>query len=329
VVAQRWRAASLLAGAFAVGILVGALFTGHPLGHLWQMLLHGYLALGRPHLSTSLVTEFQPFDGRPVFVAVVVALLAWRARRSGAQAPWRDPTVVLIAGCWALGYVASRFWFDWSLPAFLALAALEIQELLERRVEWAGRARVVFAAAAGLVLLLATVADINRRWSDPPVRPFLSADNATHRPWLPQPGGIAYSADMSIFYSLFFANPQGQWRYVLGFEPALMRDEDYAVYTAIRRSRGLTESFLPWLHRMRPEDRLYVADPSGQQPPVPGLEWFQPVFGIWAGRLPRTASGAPSRPSFVAAPLLDGAALLDGPAEGTPVPAAAAGSPSR
>jgi hypothetical protein len=61
---------------------------------------------------------------------------------------------------------------------------------------------------------------------------------------------------------------------------------------------------------MGPADRLYVQNIQQVAPPVPGLEWFQPVYTIWAGRLPRArvgeGGGAPAVP-----PALPGAA--DGP----------------
>ena len=91
-----------------------------------------------------------------------------------------------------------------------------------------------------------------------------------------------------------------------------MRDQDYATYISIRNSRGLSESYLPWVRRMRPEDRLYVYSDSRQTPPLPGLEWFQPVFGLWSGRLPRTPDGPASTPaaSRAAPPAQAGAAVV-------------------
>jgi hypothetical protein len=48
---------------------------------------------------------------------------------------------------------------------------------------------------------------------------------------------------------------------------------------------------------MRPEDRLYVQYRSNSAPPIPGLEWFQPTYTIWAGRLPRRPAGGVMTPS--------------------------------
>ncbi len=293
LLASRWRAALRLAGAFAAGILGGAVLTGHPLGHLWQMLLHGYLAVGLPRPTGTLVTEFQPTDGHPVAVLACVALLVWRAqKRPQAPPAWRDPAVVLAASTWALGFVAARFWTDWSAPALASLAAVELEAALERHASTA-RATAAALLAAAAVLLLSLGADVGGRWSDPSGRLFLSARNPTHAPWLPQPGGIAYSAEMGVFYGLFFSNPDGPWKYVLGFEPAIMPPADYAVFCEIKRSKGATEAWLPWLQRMRPQDRLYVVQRSNVAPSIPGLEWFQPVYAIWAGRLPAAAPAAP------------------------------------
>lgn len=296
--AGRFKAGARLAAAFAVGTVIGALLTGHPVGHLSQMLRHGYVSVGIPRSSESLVTEFQPFDGKAAAVVAFFALLAWRSvRRRDAPAAWRDPVVLMTAGAWALGYVASRFWADWSSPALATLAALEIQDALEARTEPAAPV-VASLVAAGLVLL-AIGADSQQRWSLQGNRPFLSRQNPTHAPWLPEPGGTAYSAEMGVFYAIFFRNPDAPWKYVLGFEPALMPPEDYAVYRDIKRSHGASESYLPWLRRMGPADRLYVQNSQQVPPPVPGLEWFQPVFTIWAGRLPRTpalGAGAASPP---------------------------------
>jgi hypothetical protein len=92
---------------------------------------------------------------------------------------------------------------------------------------------------------------------------------------------------MGVFYAIYFKNPDAPWKYVLGFEPAIMPPSDYAVYCEIKRTKGATEAYLPWLRRMHPEDRLYMQSRANVPPAIPGLEWFQPVYLMWAGRLPR------------------------------------------
>jgi len=60
--------------------------------------------------------------------------------------------------------------------------------------------------------------------------------------WLPEKGGILYSSDMTIFYQTFFKNPNADWRYILGFEPALMPDEDFRCFNKIMWNYGDAKS---------------------------------------------------------------------------------------
>ena len=226
----RSLAALRLGGCFVTGIAAGALLTGHPIGHLWQMLLHGYLSVGVPHVSDALATEFRPFDGRMGTVLLFVGLLVWRRSRRGesAEAWWRDPAVVMVLIGWCLGYVTARFWVDWGEPAFLVFVALEIEELLD---QGAGRrADLLAPALASVLVVVAISANVQSRWTLAPNRPFLSAQNPDLAPWLPEPGGVVYNTEMETFYSIFFKNPDARWKYILGFEPAMMPPEDYAVY---------------------------------------------------------------------------------------------------
>jgi hypothetical protein len=290
LLAGQRRAALRLAGAFAVGVALGALLTGHPVGHLVQMVRHGWASAGSPHATDALVNEFQPFEGRALAVIVFFLVLAWRAwRKPGSASPWRDPAVATTVLCWTLGYVAARFWVDWGQLALMTLVAVEVQDALEARPSAGVRASLVALAVSGLVVFVGIGADVQQRWSPLAGRPFLSRANPTQAPWLPQPGGVAYSTEMGVFYALFFANPDAPWKYALGFEPALMLPEDYAVYRDVKTSRGDFAAYGPWLRKMRKEDRLYVQYRSNQPPPIPTLEWFQPTYTIWAGRLPSEA----------------------------------------
>jgi len=285
--AREWRAGTRLAVAFALGIMIGALLTGHPIGYLYQSLLHAYLVVGLPKPMVVLAAELEPFEGRPQAVAAFLALVAWRATRErNAFTPTRDPAVAMAVGGWALGFFSQRFYFDWAVPALLALGAVGFDRALRERLPATVPAYVLITAAPALLLVLVIGADVQARWSNAPGPISLSSDDPAQAEWLPDPGGIAYDTEMVLFDGLFFRNPQGPWKYVLGFEPAIMRPEDYEVFTAIHAKHGKLGAYRPWVDRMRPEDRLYIISQSTQHTQIP-LQWYQPVPSLWVGRLPR------------------------------------------
>jgi len=101
---------------------------------------------------------------------------------------------------------------------------------------------------------------------------------------MPGQGGIFYEDNMQFFYNTFYKNPRGDWRYMVGFEPALMPPDDLKIYREIHRSEGNPESYQPWIKKLRPQDRLAISRSS--QPDLPALEWKQAANGVWIGRLP-------------------------------------------
>jgi hypothetical protein len=112
--------------------------------------------------------------------------------------------------------------------------------------------------------------------------------------WLPEPGGILYASDMTIFYQTFYKNPHGDWRYVLGFEPTLMPKEDFEVYHKVLWNYGDSRAYTPWVRKMAPADRLVIRGGRGSPPGIPQLEWNYGVSGIWIGRVPsHRPEGAP------------------------------------
>jgi hypothetical protein len=108
-----------------------------------------------------------------------------------------------------------------------------------------------------------------------------------------RPGGIFYADNMQFFYNTFYKNPQGDWRYIVGFEPALMPADDLKVYREHPPRRGQPRILSTVDQEMRPQDRLAVSRPT--QPEIPALEWKQGAPGVWIGRLPAKASAAAAK----------------------------------
>jgi hypothetical protein len=73
---------------------------------------------------------------------------------------------------------------------------------------------------------------------------------------------------------------------MVGFEPSMMPPEDLAIYRRILADPQNPATILPWIKRMRLEDRLCTR--SGRPEPGQfGLEWHWAGGDTWIGRLPR------------------------------------------
>jgi hypothetical protein len=279
------RAGLRVAVCWLGGVALGALATGHPFALLVQAVRHSTLALGGGMPVLWLAVEFQPAQGAPMMVAAVAIAIALRRLREPRAVLW-EPVLAMATVGWALGFVVRRFWTDWGAPAALIWLAFEIEQALEASLPPRSVRRLGAAAGIAAVSILVMTSDYEARYSreDPG---FLSADNTEQRPWLPQHAGIFYSPDMALFFRTFYANPHAPWRYIAGFEPAVMPPEDFAVFREYARSGGAVASLDPWVGKLRPQDRLVVQGDSYAPPDLPALEWAQPLPGVWSGRLRR------------------------------------------
>ena len=120
--ARQWRGAIRLASLTAVGVVVGAALSGHPLQFLWQGAVHAVRAAGGGWPSYLLVGEFQPSSGSLQFLVCVGLIVAAAGRHRDLGAWARNPVAWLAAIGWLLGLSSQRFWFDWGLPGEIGRA---------------------------------------------------------------------------------------------------------------------------------------------------------------------------------------------------------------
>ena len=99
--------------------------------------------------------------------------------------------------------------------------------------------------------------------------------------WEPQDGGIIYSNTMYCFYQHFYEYPTAKWKYVLGFEPAIMKQEDKQTLRNIGYSK-LEYDYAPWVNKMTEKDRLFTFSKLNC---FPQLEWIKGNRTWWIGRL--------------------------------------------
>jgi len=285
LLARRPRLAGTLLVGLLLGVLVAGVLYGNPARFAYQSVLHTVLAFTSPGPSWALVREFLPGDGSAPVVLGVLLLLLWRRVRGEWHAGAVDNPVFLLAATgWMLGWLVLRFWSDWGVPALLAWAALELDHVLQQHMGRHSPRRLLVALVAGLGSLLVLTANTRGQRFTLADRPYLSLTADESSPALPGPGGILYTDDMRLFYDLYFSFPDAPWRYIVGYEPALMPVEDLVTYRRLLVART-PSSFAPWVAKMRPEDRLILQSTQGK-PQIPELEWTRVSASVWSGRRP-------------------------------------------
>lgn len=278
--AREWRVLGLMGPATIIGVLLGAVLTGKPFVFLHQMVFHAIKAMSTADLQRQLVTEFWSFSGEPNVLIIVAGFLLWR----GVRGQWSkscvdNPVFYMILLCWGLGFVAGRFWSDWGWPALAFWVAIELQLVLQTYMQRYDLRRVALTLAVCLVCFLALTNDRGGRWTSRAATDWPVVANPEHRQWLPGPRGIVYSTQMEVFFRLFYNNPRADWKYILGFEPAWMPEEDLEIFRNIQIGQG--RLMAPWLERMTAEDRFIAV---GSKPKVKGLQWKEVTPRVWIGK---------------------------------------------
>lgn len=294
--AGQFRWGLTVAGCCIAGVFLGSLLTGHLIEYPLQAVQVALLCTGKHLTQRTLATEMQPESGDMNALLILGGLLLLR-RLAALNAPpfLRDPVFWLVCLSWTLAFKVGRFWSDWGWPALMVLIACDLQLLLASRVAFDSIRRLALAGGVALIAFLCITSDAGSRWTANLTQQYLTADNPDLAGWLPEKGGILYSGDTTIFFQTFFKNPHGDWRYILGFEPTLMPQEDFEVYHKILWNLGDSKAYTPWLLKMKPADRLVIRGGRSNAPNIPQLEWIYGVSGIWIGRLPdHRTGGAPA-----------------------------------
>ena len=249
-----------------------------------------YRAFSLHSTQRTLVSEFQPSSGEVFGLVILGGLLILRQLAGLKARPLTaNPAFWLACMTWALSFKACRFTEDWGWPALMVLVAGDLQLVLQARFAADSFKRLALTCGLAAVTFLAITNDIGSRWTHTLTQQYLApAEHSELNGWMPEKGGILYSAEMTIFYETFFKNPNGDWRYILGYEPGFMPDEDFQVYHKILWNFGDAKAYQPWVDKMRPADRLVIRGAKNAPPNIPQLDWEYGVSGIWIGRVPRT-----------------------------------------
>ena len=293
--ARQFHWGTSLGVAVVAGVTLAAILTGQPLVYLSEAIRIGLHSTGGIH--SSLALELQPGQINPFAIILLAAL--WLTRKLARLTPRplrQTPAFWLVGLGLVLELKVQRFWLDWGLPALMFLLAADLQLLFEKMLAENSFKRVGVTLVLAVTTYFRFTNDHDYRWTRNLINQnqYVDQANPEQNGWLPLAGGIFYTADMSLFYKTFYKNPQGNWRYVLGFEPTLMPEEDFKIFQKILTTYEWKDYEL-WVAKMKPEDRLFIPGGPTEQPEISELEWKQlRPPGVWSGRLPLTAKASAS-----------------------------------
>ena len=285
--ARQWRGALRLAACTVGGVALGAFLSGTPVLFLTSTFFYGFHVFS--HIPGGLQNEemhpctewWQPL------IAFVAVLLVRRSRGEREKELLNSPIIFLALIGYLLGFYSLRFWSDWGLPALMVWMAMELDAVEMPLIGKEPRVRLLFSMAAAFAFYHCFVNYPSREWKTSHITWNLSPIVLNAPGWLPERGGILYNYDMLLFYDTFFLFPHAPWRYMLGFEPTMMPDDDVRTYADILSTKCSYASFEPWVRKMKAADRLALTRHPLRKPKITELEWrcFGPA--LWIGRLPR------------------------------------------
>lgn len=282
--ARQWEWFKAIAVAWMLGTIGAACITGQPIDFIVQPIQMSWTAFHAYHYTLAKETELQPFThliGYPL--SLIALILLNRCYFKTKDTIVNNPILWVCILCWCGGYAAYRFWVDWGLPAWIVLIALELQVTLEQP-EFKRLPALLSAGLLSGLFFVSYTSDLEMRWSRNSSVPYPKIQTELSNGWEPGAGGIIYSADMMFFYYTIQKFPNANWKYITGYEPALMPKDDFHTYEEIVMNKHLITTYLPWIQKMRPIDRLVIM--SHTKPELSQLEWKE-CPGYWIGRTPR------------------------------------------
>ena len=283
--ARAWSRLFRLLACWLVGTMVAAILTGSPFQFLIQTIKLA-ATVASEHVPTwVLVGEMAPGQGEFATLVLLAIIFLWRRQQGQSAAALLDtPVFWMVMICWMLGLRADRCWADWGIPAVLVWLTLQFEGAFTVFCDATSFKRLLVCGFIAFALFFQSTNDFDRRYSQSAEEQFVEANDPALQGWLPDKNGIFYSSQMIFYYDTFYKNPQADWRYILGYEPAIMSEDDLKILRSIQMSHGAFNAFEPWIKKMEPADRLVIY--GGAKPNLPELEWHQETANLWLGRLP-------------------------------------------
>lgn len=287
IMAKRVKDFALISISWIFGSFLAGLLNGEPFLYLVGQVRQSLASVDSAPVTRLLVGEFQPYYDIRILLVLVLFLLMEKIYKPASSVFVRNPSFCIVCICWVLGLRNGRFWLDWGNIALLYFVASSISNIWPEMMKSVGRITIYQTGLLILGLFFLLTSDINSRWSNNDFSDRLSLRDPEHLEWLPDAGGIFYSDSMGLYYHTFYENPDGEWRYMLGHEPALMPKDDLKIYREIQfYGHQGDHLFEPWVDKMTDKDRMVLRRSKGSKPRIEGLEWKYVAYNTWSGKLP-------------------------------------------
>jgi hypothetical protein len=195
----------------------------------------------------------------------------------------KDSLFIMILLCWMLSIKVVRFWVDWGAIALMFWLSNKISYLIE---DMQSVKKPFFRCVLFVFTVLSFAIIIpNSSWNNQKDRKSYSVDFSKPQfaDYKPLDGGIIYNDSMNHFYYQYFADPEGKYKYILGFEPAIMPQEDRKIFREIIYSLFHYSSYKPWIDKLTEKDRIFVSYDISSH--YPQLDWIKAGKHLWIGKI--------------------------------------------
>ena len=235
-----------------------------------------------------LVTEFAEGNIHILWIIPTVAIiyLLVYSKKLRLNDLSKDPLFIMVLLCWMLSIKVVRFWTDWGLISIMFWLSYKISDLIE---EMQSVKKTFFRWTLFLFTVLSlTILISNSGWNNQKDRKDHSADFSKPElaDYKPLDGGIIYNDSMKHFYYNYYAEPEGKYKYVLGFEPAIMIPENRKTFREIVYSSFHYSSYKPWIDKLTEKDRIFASTDISCY--YPQLDWVKAGKKLWIGKLSKS-----------------------------------------
>jgi hypothetical protein len=267
-----------------VSTLLGAYLTGELKTFIYYHHFATLNIFSEKIYNWQLVSEFAEGSTKVMWMVptLLIIILLVYSKKLKLNELCRDPNFILILLTWMLSIKVTRFWIDWGDIVLMFWLSNNISVLI---LDMKTVKKPIFKYALFSVIIIAICISIpNLKWTTRGLKDY-SADFTREDllAFKPEVGGIIYNDLMSHFYSNYYTNPFANYRYVLGFEPAIMQSENKKVLREITYSGYHYTSYKPWIDKLSKKDRIFTSVDIRNY--YSQLDWIKAGRKLFIGKL--------------------------------------------